>query len=166
MNDYVFPMSVEEIEAWLEDHFAGTPQRVRVRELIHPDGTGTLTLTLRIDPAQMLIQLAPPPAQTMVTDMVLGEGPEGHAECPDAPEDLPQPSEACGEMTDDMAARIKLTLARAQLERALVALEVVTLRLPGPPEQQAEARSRVKAAREDVLVKEAELITEGFDRWR
>ena len=63
-----------------------------------------------------------------------------------------------------MTARIEVGIARVMVDRAEADLVVVTRRLPGPAAQQAEAQTRLTAAREDLLLKEAELSAQGFER--
>ena len=79
-------------------------------------------------------------------------------------EELALPSQGREGMPEGVAARCALAIARAQVLRAEEDLVVVTVRLPGPPEQQAEARARLAAAEREALVKEAEVIAGGYER--
>lgn len=126
----------EELAALLEEEFSGSARLVRVRAGDDPQGAGTLAVLVTVDPAETFS--TPPRAAE------------------DASADA-----ATADMPEDVTARCEVTIARAHVERAEEDLIVVTRRLPGSPEQQAKAQTRLSEAREQLLLKEAEAAALG-----
>lgn len=132
----------EELAAVLEAEFSGSARLVRVRPADDPRGVPTLAVLVTVDP-----------------DQSLPVGKSG--------DDVPAPEDTASEgMPNDVAARCEVTIARAHVERAEEDLLVVTRRLPGSPEQQAQAHQRLAEARERLLLKEATAATLGADQPR
>ena len=142
MTDADRPVTVEEIATLLDDEFSSPARLVRVRRSDHPDNPTTLGILVTIDPDEACAGPSPQP--------LLGVGED------EMPEVMPA----------DMEARCQVSIARALVERAEEDLVVVTRRLPGPPEQQAQAQDRLAEARQELLVREAEVIAQGFERHR
>jgi hypothetical protein len=130
--------------AALLDGASGAPQLVRA---YRPDGSAQVAILTTVDSTGAPTTTLPPLPEVHII--------EDHD-----PEELPD------DVPDDVAARCEVTIATAHVERAEEDLLVVTRRLPGPPEQQAKARTRLAAAREDLLVKQAALIAEGWEQRR
>jgi hypothetical protein len=130
--------------AALLDGASGAPQLVRV---CRPDGSAQVAILTTVDSTGAPTAGLPPLPEVHII--------EDHD-----PEELPD------DVPDDVAARCEVTIATAYVGRAEEDLLVVTRRLPGPLEQQAKARTRLVAAREDLLVKQAALIAAGWEQRR
>ena len=143
-----------DIIAIVREEFPGTTaQMIRPAEEHDPGGHGAPAVLVTIPPDAGRFDPHDRDADFLDQDILgLDRGLPGTAPgCPD-------------EMPADMAARIEVGIARVMVDRAEEDLVVVTRTLPGPAAQQAEAQARLTAAREDLLLKEAELSAQGFDR--
>ncbi len=122
----------EELAAVLEEEFSGSARLVRIRATDDSQTAGTLAVLVTVDPTETLFSV-----------------PWSEATGANGAEHVPT------DMPEGVIARCEVTIARAHLERAEEDLVVVTRRLPGSPEQQAQAHAQLEDAREHLLLKEA-----------